>query len=106
MDTRLFGAAVQCLLWLTTAPARTGGVAEALAADPEVAFVATVTGPHSLFAIAVCRDVHALHTYLTDRVPALDGVAGLATTPVDTYVKREAPVRGRAAAVRSRATAH
>jgi DNA-binding Lrp family transcriptional regulator len=93
VDPRLFGAAVQCLLWLTTAPSRTTAVAEALAADPEAAFVATVTGAHTLVAIAVCRDVAALHTYLTARVPALDGVLSLSTTPVDAYAKRESPVR-------------
>lgn len=92
-DPRLFGATVQCLLWLGTLPARTASVAQALSADPEVAFVATVTGAHNVFAIAVCRDIAALHTYLTVRVPALEGVQRLETTPIDAYTKREAPLR-------------
>lgn len=91
VDSRLFGFSVQCLLWLTVTPARAGSVARALAGDPEAAFVSGTTGPHNLFAIAVCRDAHALHTYLTDRIGSLDGVDRMETALVTSYTKRAAP---------------
>lgn len=91
IDSRLFGFSVQCLLWLTVTPARTAGVARALACDPEAAFVGSTTGPHNLFAIAVCRDADALHTYLTDRIGSLDGVDRMETVLITSYTKRTAP---------------
>lgn len=91
IDSRLFGFSVQCLLWLTVTPARTGDVARALAGDPEAAFVGSTTGPHNLFAIAVCRDADALHTYLTDRIGSLDGVDRMETVLITSYSKRAAP---------------
>ncbi|MEV8550079.1 hypothetical protein AB0L04_09630 [Streptomyces glaucescens] len=38
----------QCLLRLTVTPARLSGVAEALATDPEAAFVGITTGPDNV----------------------------------------------------------
>ncbi|GGV46249.1 AsnC family transcriptional regulator [Streptomyces griseoflavus] len=89
---RLFGYSAQCLVWLTATPARLGGVAQALAADPEAAFVGTTTGAHNLIAIVVCRDADALHTYLTDRIGCLDGVDRMETAMVTSYTKRTAPL--------------
>ncbi|WP_240799190.1 Lrp/AsnC family transcriptional regulator [Streptomyces sp. A0958] len=87
----LFGFFVQCMLWLTVAPGRLGGVARALADDAEAAFVGTTTGPHNLVAIAVCRDTAALDTYLTERIGLLDGVDRLESALITSYVKRAAP---------------
>ncbi|WNI20577.1 AsnC family transcriptional regulator [Streptomyces sp. ITFR-16] len=91
VDSGLFGYFVSCVLWLTVTPARLGGVARALADDPEAAFVGTTTGPHNLVAVAVCRDARALHTYVTERIGSLDGVDRLESGPVSSYLKRGAP---------------
>lgn len=91
VDSRLFGFTVQSLLWLTITPARLGGVARTLAGDREAAFVGTTTGPHNLIAIVVCRDAHALHTYLTDRIGSLVGVDRVETALITSYTKRVAP---------------
>ncbi|GGZ19126.1 Lrp/AsnC family transcriptional regulator [Streptomyces poonensis] len=93
VDSGLFGFSVQSLLWLTVAPARLGSVARTLADDPEAAFVGTTTGPHNLVAIAVCRDAGAFHTYLTDRIGSLDGVARVETALIASYTKRAASAR-------------
>ncbi|MGV9576556.1 Lrp/AsnC family transcriptional regulator [Streptomyces sp. NPDC003509] len=87
----LFGFSVQCLLWLAVAPARLARVAEALAADPEAAFVGTTTGSHNLITISICQDAGALHDYLTDRVCRLDGVDRMETALITSYTKRTAP---------------
>lgn len=91
IDPALFGFAVQCLLWLTVAPARLAAVAGSVAADAEAAFVGATTGPHNLLVIAVCRDDDALYAYLSDRIGALDGVERVETVPVTAYAKRVAP---------------
>lgn len=91
IDPALFGFAVQCLLWLTVAPARLAAVAGSLAADAEAAFVGATTGPHNLLVIAVCRDDAALYAYLSDRIGALDGVERVETVPITSYAKRVAP---------------
>ncbi|WP_436777366.1 Lrp/AsnC family transcriptional regulator [Yinghuangia sp. YIM S09857] len=91
VEPRLFGGAVQCLLWINAAPAHTRRLVQAVASDDEAAFVATTTGPHNVFAIAVCRDAAALDTYLADRIGSLPGVHSIATTTVNAYAKRAAP---------------
>ncbi|MGI5157498.1 AsnC family transcriptional regulator [Microbispora sp. CA-102843] len=91
VDSVLFGYTVQCLLWLTVAPARLASVAGTLAADAEAAFVGAITGPHNLLAIVVCRDEGALYTYISDRIGSLDGVHHVEATPVTSYTKRVAP---------------
>ncbi|QIP88322.1 Lrp/AsnC family transcriptional regulator [Streptomyces sp. Tu 2975] len=88
---RLFGFSLQCLVWLTVTPSRLGSVAQSLAADPEAAFVATMTGTHNMIAIAICRDADALHAYLTDRISLLDGVDRMETAVISSYTKRTAP---------------
>lgn len=90
-DPALFGYTVQCMLWLTVAPAHLAAVSGSLAADAEAAFVGGTTGPHNLFAIVVCRDEDALYTYLTDRIRLLAGVERVETAPVASYAKRLAP---------------
>ncbi|MFD9500643.1 Lrp/AsnC family transcriptional regulator [Streptomyces sp. NPDC060035] len=91
VDSGLFGFSVQCVLWLTVRPARLSSAARALAGDPEAAFVGSTTGPHNLFAIVVCRNAYALHTYLTDRIGSLDGVDRMETVLITSYTKRAAP---------------
>ncbi|GAA0671691.1 Lrp/AsnC family transcriptional regulator [Kitasatospora atroaurantiaca] len=91
VDPALFGFSVQCLVWLTVSPRQLAAVARTLAADPEAAFVGATTGAHNLIVIAVCRDVDALHTYVTDRIGSLSGVDRMETALVASYVKRAAP---------------
>ncbi|MGW3566515.1 Lrp/AsnC family transcriptional regulator [Streptomyces sp. NPDC000941] len=93
VDAGLLGYSAQCLLWLTITPARLGGIARTLAADPQTAFVCMTTGAHNLLAIAVCRDAEALHTYLTDRVGSLEGVGRMETAMITAYAKRAAPAQ-------------
>ncbi|MDW6057712.1 hypothetical protein SAZ11_06195 [Streptomyces sp. FXJ1.4098] len=47
VDAGLLGYSAQCLLWLTIAPARLGGIARTLATDPQTAFVGLTTGAHN-----------------------------------------------------------
>ncbi|KAK1177574.1 AsnC family transcriptional regulator [Streptomyces sp. NBS 14/10] len=91
VDAGLLGYSAQCLLWLSVTPARLGGIARALATDPETAFVGMTTGAHNLFAIAVCRDAEALHSYLTERVGSWEGIGRMETAMVTSYAKRAAP---------------
>ncbi len=88
---RSFGFSAQCLVWLTVTPAQLSSVAQALAADPEAAFVGTTTGTHNLIAIAICVDANALHAYLTDRISCLNGVDRMETAMIISYTKRTAP---------------
>ena len=88
----VFGFSVQCLVWLTATPARLSRVAQALAADPEAAFVGATTGAHNLIAIVICRNADALHAYLTDRIGTLDGVDRMETAMITAYTKRTTPL--------------
>lgn len=90
-DPAVFGFGAQCVLWLTVVPTRISAVAQAIGADPEIAFVGATTGTHNLFAIVVLRDEAALYSYLTDRLAALDGISAMETAPVTSYSKRAAP---------------
>lgn len=91
IDPALLGFSVQCLLWLTVTPSRLTAIAQSLTADPETAFVGATTGAHNLMAIAVCRDVDALYTYVADRISSLNGIERMETTPITSYAKRAAP---------------
>ncbi|GAA4530010.1 Lrp/AsnC family transcriptional regulator [Amycolatopsis samaneae] len=84
------GYTVQAVLWLSVRPARLVEVAESLAGQPEVAFVAATTGSSNLVATVLCRDVEALYTYLTERVGRLDAIDRLESAPIIHTVKRAA----------------
>jgi DNA-binding Lrp family transcriptional regulator len=73
-DPRSFGYAAEAMLWLAVAPGALRDAGRALAALPEIAFAAAVTGPHNIAAIAVCRDTGALYDLLADRIAALPGL--------------------------------
>ncbi|MEV6323996.1 AsnC family transcriptional regulator [Nocardia sp. NPDC051787] len=93
IDPALFGFTLQSLLWLTVTPGRLVAVANALAADPEAAFVGAITGPHNLMACIVCRDTDALFHYTTERIGALSGIERIEISPISGYAKRTAPPR-------------
>jgi DNA-binding Lrp family transcriptional regulator len=87
VDLRPLGFEAQAILWLSVPPAELAGVGNALAAHPQVAFVAATTGPTNLIASVVCRDVNALYRYLTDDVGRLRAVQHVETTPVIRTLK-------------------
>ncbi|RJO73436.1 AsnC family transcriptional regulator [Nocardia panacis] len=91
VDPTALGHPVSCVLWLTVAPGRLTTVAQSLAADPQTAFLAAITGPHNLFAVTVFRDTVALYDYLATRLGGLDGVRAVESAPVVSYTKRDAP---------------
>ncbi|OLE25186.1 MAG: hypothetical protein AUG49_11565 [Catenulispora sp. 13_1_20CM_3_70_7] len=82
----MLGLGVRTLLWLSVEPARTEPVGLALAAHPEVAFVAATSGSANLHASLATRDIPALYTYLSTRISTLEGVRRLDSAPVlETY---------------------
>lgn len=82
----MLGLSVRTLLWLTVEPARTEAAGLALAAHPEVAFVAATSGAANLHASLVTRDIPALYTYLSTRIATLRGVHSVDSSPVlETY---------------------
>ncbi|MBD2895926.1 Regulatory protein AsnC [Actinomadura sp. RB99] len=78
-------------LWTSVRPSALQDVASAMAAHPEVSFVALTTGPTNLVAVVNCRDTEDLARYLTERVAPLDGIATMETAPVIRTVKRAGP---------------
>ncbi|MDT7575489.1 MAG: hypothetical protein QOH17_1822, partial [Pseudonocardiales bacterium] len=60
---------------------------EALAAHPEVPFVAAVTGATNLYATVLCPNPAALFTYLTTRIATLPAVQHMETAPVIQTLK-------------------
>ena len=66
---------------------RLAEVGAAVAAHPEVAFVAATTGATNLVASVVCRDVRALYRYLTERLATLPAIRSIETTPIIRTLK-------------------
>ncbi|MGW1343508.1 Lrp/AsnC family transcriptional regulator [Kribbella sp. NPDC002412] len=85
VPTAALGYRAQARLWITAQPAAL--VADALAAHPEISFVAVTTGPTNVVAHAICRDSAHLYSYLTEHVSALAGVHRVETAPVLRTVK-------------------
>ncbi|MCX4094987.1 Lrp/AsnC family transcriptional regulator [Nocardia sp. alder85J] len=82
------GYAVRASLWLRTRPTDLHAVGVAIAGFPETAFVAATTGPTNIVASIVCRDTAHLYRYLTERLGALDGIAGVEVTPTLRVLKQ------------------
>ncbi|MDL4816039.1 Lrp/AsnC family transcriptional regulator [Actinomadura opuntiae] len=85
------GFHAEARLWMSVRPSALQDVATAMAAHPEVSFVALTTGPTNLVAVVNCRDTEDLARYLTERVAALDGIVTMETAPVIRTVKRAGP---------------
>ncbi|WP_225992584.1 Lrp/AsnC family transcriptional regulator [Actinomadura montaniterrae] len=85
------GFHAEARLWMAVRPSALQDVATAVAAHPEVSFVALTTGPTNLVAVVNCRDTEDLARYLTERVASLDGIATLESAPVIRTVKRAGP---------------
>lgn len=82
------GRTTEAQIWMSAPPAilqRCGGV---LAALPEVAFVAAVSGTRNLVASIVCRSHADLYRFLTDTLGAVDGLADIEVVPTVAMVKQ------------------
>jgi DNA-binding Lrp family transcriptional regulator len=77
----------RALLWISVAPSELTAVGRALAARPEVPFVAATTGSTNLVAVLVCRDDRELFEFITGEMATLDGLAHIETAPVMRAVK-------------------
>lgn len=90
-DFLLFGLAARVCVWLTVSPARLAETGAALAAHPEVAFCAAITGESNLIASVNCTDAVSLYRYVTTRVAALPAVERMEISPSMRVVKGIAP---------------
>lgn len=84
----VLGFGAEARLWLNVQPSALVAVGEAMAAYPEVSFVAVTTGQTNLVAAVNCRDTLDLYRFLTERVAVLDAVRSMETAPVIRTVKR------------------
>jgi DNA-binding Lrp family transcriptional regulator len=85
--TSALGFNVSATLWLAIAPAHLVEAAERMAAAPESAFVAAISGAQNLYVSVVCRDTVALYEFLTRQVGALPAVSSVETVPIARKVK-------------------
>ena len=90
LDIDAIGIHSRALLWMSVAPAKVAEVGQALAARPEIPFVAATTGSTNLVAALNCDDDRSLYEYITGEMAALDGVTHIETAPVMRAVKMHA----------------
>ena len=74
----------QALIGIRCEPGRLVAVADALAALPEVDYVVVTTGRYDILIEMVSEDNEGLLRFLTDRLPAIDGVRD---TEIFTYLR-------------------
>ena len=79
--TAALGVDVSAALWLTIARAHLVEAAERMAAAPESAFVAAISGAQNLYVSVACRDTAALYEFITREVGALPAVSSVETVP-------------------------
>ncbi|MFG1819858.1 Lrp/AsnC family transcriptional regulator [Kribbella sp. NPDC049174] len=91
VDPAMLGVTTSAMLCMSVPPAHVDSVGRALAEHDELAFVAATTGRTNLVAHALCASPDALHTYLTERLGALESVTALETLPILRTVKAAAP---------------
>ncbi|GAA2825155.1 Lrp/AsnC family transcriptional regulator [Kribbella solani] len=91
VDPVVLGYTTSAMLWLSVQPAYLDAVGRALAEHDELPFVAATTGRTNLVAQALCDSPGALHSYLVDRVGAIEHITAIETTPVLRTVKAAAP---------------
>ncbi|MEV6981176.1 AsnC family transcriptional regulator [Sphaerisporangium sp. NPDC051017] len=87
VDLAAFDVPVRTMLWLTIGIGELLAAGAALAASPEVAFAAGVTGASDLFASVSTRDTSALWRFLTSVVGRLPGVRDVETVTALRPVK-------------------
>jgi DNA-binding Lrp family transcriptional regulator len=86
--TEPLGISTIAMLWLSVAPSGLVESAERLAAAPESAFVAAVSGPANLHVSVACRGVRHLYEFLVREVGALSAVQTVETSPIVRRVKQ------------------
>lgn len=75
-------------LWLRVHPSAIKPVGRALAQEPEIGFVAAVSGPYNLHAVALCKDLDELFEFTTERIGPLEGLQSLEVSPLLRHVKQ------------------
>lgn len=78
----------QALIGIRCDPGRLVAVADALAALPEVDYVVITTGRYDILIELVSEDRDGLLHFLTERLPAIDGVRDTETFPYLRLVKQ------------------
>ncbi|HEX5194010.1 MAG TPA: Lrp/AsnC family transcriptional regulator [Solirubrobacteraceae bacterium] len=86
------GFDVMASIWMTVAPSRLDEVGHRIAALPETAYVAAVTGPANLIASVIARDTDGLYRYVTEQLGSLEGVERAEVAPVLRRVKQAGSV--------------
>ncbi|MBR7838914.1 Lrp/AsnC family transcriptional regulator [Actinospica durhamensis] len=92
-DHSIFDLSARVLLWLSVAPAELEATGQALAEHPEVAYACATTGATNLHAVALCKDIHSVYSYLTTRVATLAAVHQVETSPIMQSLKGAASLR-------------
>ncbi|MFI5953419.1 Lrp/AsnC family transcriptional regulator [Cryptosporangium sp. NPDC051539] len=87
VEPALLGYTAEATLWLTVAASALTSIGRALAAHPQIAHAAAVTGPANIAAAVVCRDLDELYDYLADGIGSLEGVHRTETAPVVRRLK-------------------
>ncbi|WP_328582514.1 Lrp/AsnC family transcriptional regulator [Streptomyces sp. NBC_00370] len=75
-------------LWLRVHPSAVKTFGRALAQEPEIAFVAAVSGPYNLHAVAHCRDLDELFEFTSDRIGSMPGLQTMEVSPVLRHIKQ------------------
>ncbi|WP_250301023.1 Lrp/AsnC family transcriptional regulator [Streptomyces sp. A 4/2] len=88
VDPSLFGLGTEALLWLQVSFRQLDKVGIALSRRPEVMTLATVSGDYQICAHVAVEDHHALQTFLTEVVGALEEVTETDVTIVLETFKR------------------
>ncbi|MBO0852173.1 MAG: Lrp/AsnC family transcriptional regulator [Nocardia sp.] len=83
-----FGYRARANLWLRVHPSAVKTVGRALAAEPEIGFVAALSGPHNLHAVAHCHTLDDLFEFTSDRIGALPGLQTMEVSPLTRHVKQ------------------
>ena len=65
---------LNAMLWLSVTPRHLDLVGEEIAAHPEIAFAAAISGRNNLLAVTICRDAGDLYRYLTDHLAPIKHV--------------------------------
>jgi DNA-binding Lrp family transcriptional regulator len=81
------GFHLSAFLWLAIAPADLAEAATRIAAAPETAFVAAISGAQNLHVSVVCRNATAFYDFLNREVGTLPSVTSVETVPVARRVK-------------------
>lgn len=75
-------------IWLTVSPAQLEETGRALAARPETAFAAAVTGRANLMCAVNCHNMEALFDFVTTTIGTLPAVLSTDVTPIVRRIKQ------------------